>query len=56
MMATQNTPYTSYTEADYKALWERRNDKTGESGASVGHHRQAQRPSAVRLSGQLRLV
>ncbi len=28
MMATQNTPYTSYTEADYKALWERRNDKT----------------------------
>ena len=28
MMATQNTPYTSYTEADYKALWERRNDRT----------------------------
>ena len=50
MMATQNTPYTSYTEADYKALWERRNDK------SVGRHRQAQRPSAVCLSGQLRLV
>jgi TonB-linked SusC/RagA family outer membrane protein len=23
-----NTPYTSYTEADYQALWERRNDKT----------------------------
>ncbi len=28
MMSAQNTPYTSYTEADYKALWERRNDKT----------------------------
>ena len=28
MMSTQNTPYTSYTDADYKALWERRNDKT----------------------------
>lgn len=27
-----------------------------EPGASVGRHRQAQRPSAVRLSGQLRLV
>lgn len=28
MMASQNTPYTTYTEADYQALWERRNDKT----------------------------
>lgn len=28
MMATNNTPYTSYTEQDYQALWERRNDKT----------------------------
>lgn len=28
LMAAQNTPYTSYTAADYQALWERRNDKT----------------------------
>ena len=28
MMSSQNTPYTNYTEADYQALWERRNDKT----------------------------
>ena len=26
MMSSQNTPYTSYTEADYQALWDRRND------------------------------
>lgn len=28
MMSSQNTPYTSYTESDYRALWERRNDRT----------------------------
>ncbi|MBP3481847.1 MAG: TonB-dependent receptor [Alistipes sp.] len=28
MMSQQNTPYTAYTDADYQALWERRNDKT----------------------------
>lgn len=27
MLSAQNTPYTSYTESDYQALWERRNDK-----------------------------
>lgn len=27
MLSAQNTPYTSYTDADYQALWERRNDK-----------------------------
>lgn len=27
-MSSQNVPYTSYTEADYQAMWERRNDKT----------------------------
>lgn len=28
MLSSQNTPYTSYTDADYQALWERRNDVT----------------------------
>jgi len=28
LLSSNNTPYTSYTEADYDALWERRNDKT----------------------------
>lgn len=28
MLSSQNTPYTSYTESDYQALWDRRNDKT----------------------------
>lgn len=27
LMSSSNTPYTSYTEADYQALWDRRNDK-----------------------------
>lgn len=27
MMSSQNTPYTAYTEADYQALWDRRNDR-----------------------------
>ncbi len=27
MLSSQNTPYTSYTENDYQALWERRDDK-----------------------------
>ena len=28
LMSASNVPYTSYTEADYQALWDRRNDKT----------------------------
>ena len=28
MLSGRGVPYTNYTEADYQALWERRNDKT----------------------------
>lgn len=28
MISSNNTPYTSYTDEDYQALWDRRNDKT----------------------------
>ncbi len=28
LTSSQNTPYTNYTDADYQALWDRRNDKT----------------------------
>lgn len=28
LMSSSNTPYTSYTSADYQAMWDRRNDKT----------------------------
>lgn len=28
LLSSNNTPYTSYTQADYQALWDRRNDKT----------------------------